>query len=73
MERVAREMLAKDAALKQQFEKKKAEDEAFAADPAAQLDWFYRKTPYYDDRHNVYPVGKITRREVVDRLRKPAA
>jgi len=71
MERVAREMLAEDDALRKQYERKKAEDEAFAADPSAQLAWFYRKTPYYDDRHNVYPVGKITRREVVEELHQP--
>ncbi|NQU21119.1 MAG: peptidase M14 [Candidatus Nealsonbacteria bacterium] len=68
MERMAREMLAKDEDLKRQYEQKKADDAEFAADSRAQLNWFYAKTPWFDVRHNVYPVGRVTDRDVVKGL-----
>ena len=55
-EDVAREMLAKDPALKARFEKRIAEDAAFAKDPQARLDFFYRLHASWDERYNLYPV-----------------
>ena len=55
-EEVAREMLAKDAALKARFEQKLREDPEFAASPRARLDFFYRLHPSWDERYNLYPV-----------------
>ncbi len=59
METLAREMLAKDANLKTEFEQKKLTEPEFAKNPRAILNWFYSKTPYYDNQKNIYPVGKI--------------
>jgi hypothetical protein len=59
METMAREMISKEPVLKQQFDQKKASDKAFASDPDAQLNWFYSKSPYWDSRFNLYPVGRI--------------
>lgn len=55
---LAEQMLARDPALKAEFEKKLKSDKAFAADPAARLGWFYARTPYYDDRYLLYPIGR---------------
>jgi hypothetical protein len=55
-EAVAREMLAKDPGLEAEFERRLREDPAFAADPGARLDFFYRRHPSWDDRYDVYPV-----------------
>lgn len=55
-EEVAREMLKKDPALQQEFQKKLAEDPEFARDPHARLDFFYRRHPSWDTRFNLYPV-----------------
>ena len=55
-EDVAREMLARDPALKAAFERRVAEDPKFAADPQARLDFFYRRHPAYDQRLGLYPV-----------------
>jgi hypothetical protein len=55
-EAVAREMLAADAALRAAFEARLREDAAFAADPAARLDFFYRRHPSWDERFNLYPI-----------------
>ncbi|HVR80704.1 MAG TPA: M14 family metallopeptidase [Luteimonas sp.] len=55
-EDVARAMLAKDPALKAEFEQRLQADAAFAKDPQARLDFFYRRHPSYDRRLRMYPV-----------------
>ncbi|GLH72142.1 peptidase [Geothrix limicola] len=60
MEGMARELLKQSPALKAEFEQRKSEDKAFAANPEAILNWFYAKSPYWDQRVKVYPVGRIT-------------
>lgn len=55
-EDVAREQLARDPALAAAFQQKLKTDEAFAKDPQARLDFFYRRHPSWDERLNLYPV-----------------
>jgi hypothetical protein len=55
-EEEARGMLARDPALKAEFERKLREDAAFAASPAARLDFFYRRHPAWDAGANRYPI-----------------
>ena len=55
---LAEAMMAADPALKAEFEAKLAADPAFAADGEARLGWFYERTPFYDDRYRLYPVGR---------------
>ncbi|HET9482053.1 MAG TPA: M14 family metallopeptidase [Candidatus Polarisedimenticolia bacterium] len=59
MEKVAREMLAKDPALRAEFETA-LKDPDFAGSPTRRLDFFYRRTPWWDDRLGAYPVGLLT-------------
>ncbi|NTV76182.1 MAG: M14 family metallopeptidase, partial [Holophaga sp.] len=59
LEPLARKMLAADPALKAAYERRKAEDKAFAADPDAQLNWFYQRSPWGDPNLGVYPVGRV--------------
>jgi murein tripeptide amidase MpaA len=54
---LAERMLASDPKLKSDFEAKLAADPKFAADPTARKRWFYERSPYYDDRYRLYPVG----------------
>lgn len=58
MEAVGTRMLAEDAALRAEFEKRLAEDASFAGDPRARLRWLYERSPYLDDRFRLYPVGR---------------
>ena len=51
-------MLARDPALRAEFDRRLAADPAFAADPAARLAWFYARTPYFDGRYLLYPIGR---------------
>ncbi len=59
MEKMAAVMLENDPALAEEFEKRKAEEPEFAGNARAVLNWFYSKTPYWDNRKNVYPVGRL--------------
>jgi hypothetical protein len=61
LEPLAREMIAADPELKQQFEDLVASDAEFAASPAARLRFFYKRSPYWDPQMNLYPVGRIIR------------
>lgn len=59
MEGVARDMLAADSALRTEFLAKVASDSLFAKNPRARLNFFYERSPWYDSKLNVYPVGKV--------------
>ncbi|HEV8702232.1 MAG TPA: M14 family metallopeptidase [Candidatus Polarisedimenticolia bacterium] len=59
METLARDMLAKDPALRGEFERRLTEDKEFAASPEARLDFFYRRSPWWDDRIGLYPIGRL--------------
>lgn len=58
---LAERMLEADPDLRAAFERRLAEDAAFAADGAARLAWFYERTPFYDDRYRLYPIGREVR------------
>ncbi len=55
---LAERMMAADPALKAEFEAKLAAEPEFVADGDARLQWFYEKTPFYDDRYRLYPVAR---------------
>lgn len=56
MEPMARRMLAEDDELRAEFKARLESDPDFAASPRERLQFFYRRTPFYDARHRVYPV-----------------
>ncbi|XUP36073.1 M14 family metallopeptidase (plasmid) [Xanthomonas axonopodis pv. vasculorum] len=55
-EEVARDMLARDAALKAQFEQRIASDPDFANNPQARLEFFAKRHASWDERYQLYPV-----------------
>lgn len=55
---LAERMMAADPALKAEFEAKLAAEPDFAANGDARLQWFYERTPFYDDHYRLYPVGR---------------
>jgi len=57
-EEVAREML-KDPVVKAEFESRLKADAAFAASPAARLEFFARRHSSWDARYNLYPVLRL--------------
>lgn len=58
MEPMAERMLAEDPELAEKFHEKLETDADFRANPRARLQWFYEKTPFYDERAMLYPVGR---------------
>ena len=58
-EAVARDMMARDPALKSRFEQKLKDDPAFAASPQARLGYFHRLHSSWDGRFNLYPVVRV--------------
>jgi hypothetical protein len=52
-------MLASDPATAEEFAKRLAQEPEFAKDPAARLDFFYRRHPSWDERQNLYPVVRV--------------
>jgi hypothetical protein len=65
LEKLARDMMAKDPELKKEFENKVATDPQFAANPYARLNFFYQRSPYWDKALGLYPVGRLTSLEGV--------
>ena len=60
LEKLARELLAKDEKLRREFERRVAEDPKFAASPSERLRFFHERSPYWDPELNLYPVGRVT-------------
>lgn len=61
VEKIAREMLAKDPNLQKEFDER-LKDPAFAKSPRARLQFFYERSPYYlNQKVGVYPVGRIVK------------
>ena len=58
-EDLAAEMLKADPALQEDLEKQKAEDEEFAKSARAQLDFIYKRSPYFEPTFQLYPVGRV--------------
>lgn len=67
LEKMALEML-RDPAIRDEYERKMRSDSVFAKSPQQILFWFYAKSPYVDQRRMIYPIGKITSKEVLTRL-----
>lgn len=57
-EEVGEKMLKEDSAVRAEFNRRLA-DPAFAKDPAARLEFFYRRHPSWDERYNLYPVMRV--------------
>lgn len=55
----ARRMLDADPALREAFESALADPE-FASSPSRRLEFFYRRSPWWDETIGLYPVGLVT-------------
>ena len=58
VEPMAREMMARDPKLAADFRAKVAADTAFAHDPNARADWFYRRSPWNDPEQDLHPIAR---------------
>jgi hypothetical protein len=58
MEPVAQNMLKASAGLRHEFEERMKE-KAFRDDPAARLDFFYQRSPFFDINERKYPIYRL--------------
>ena len=58
-EQIGREMLERDPAIAAEFRRKLDQEPEFAHDPAARLEFFYRRHPSWDERLNLLPVYRV--------------
>lgn len=58
-EDLAAQMLREDAELQSAFDAAKKNDPELAADARAQLNWIYKRSPYYEDGYRRYPIVRI--------------
>ena len=58
-EQLAREMLAADPRLAEEFRRALAADPALPGNPAARLEFFMRRHASWDERFNLYPVFRV--------------
>ncbi len=58
-EDIATSFLEENPKINLEFEQKKEQDEAFATNWYAQLDWIYKKSNYYEKAHLHYPIYRI--------------
>ncbi|MFH1745695.1 MAG: M14 family metallopeptidase [Planctomycetota bacterium] len=70
MEPIAQQMLAADPALKAEFEQRLRADETFAENPHQRLNFFYRRSPYWDPVLNCYPVARLLNEAELEELLK---
>ncbi|WP_435579727.1 M14 family metallopeptidase [Gilvibacter sp.] len=60
-EDLALEFLNENPEIKAEFEAKKANDENFAGNWYAELDWLHKNSPYYEAAHLRYPIYRVSR------------
>jgi hypothetical protein len=60
-EDLANDFLNENPLLREQLSAKIKEDKAFATNPAAQLEWVYKNSPYYEKAHLHYPIYRIVK------------
>ena len=59
MEPFAKQMMKDDPALRAEFYKKLNDDELFRNNSGERLDFFYKRSPFYDKGENVYPIMRL--------------
>ena len=59
MEPYAKQMMKEDPSLRNEFFKKVNEDESFRNNSGERLDFFYKRSPFYDKGENVYPIMRL--------------
>lgn len=59
MEKEALKMIKENPGLKKDFDKKLGEDPEFKNNPHKRLAYFYEKSPYFDQKLNLYPIMRV--------------
>ncbi|MEL6866613.1 MAG: M14 family zinc carboxypeptidase [Bacteroidota bacterium] len=65
-EDLAAEFLKQNPDVQAALEAKKKEDEKFAQSARAQLNFVYKRSPYYEPTHSLYPVGRMLKEQSLE-------
>jgi hypothetical protein len=60
-EDLAAQFLKDNPDVQAELDAKRAAEPAFAGNAQLQLDWVYRKSPWYEPTHRMYPVARVVR------------
>ena len=60
-EDLAAQFLKDHPDVRKELDAKRAAEPEFANNASAQLDWVYRKSPWYEPTHRMYPVGRLVK------------
>lgn len=63
MEPYAKTMLENDSELREEFLNLLNTNESFRNSPMERLDFFYKKSPFYDKGENIYPIFRLNKKE----------
>jgi hypothetical protein len=64
MEPYAKQMMKDNPTLRIEFYKRLNEDESFRNNTGERLDFFYKRSPFYDKGENVYPIMRLLNKKV---------
>lgn len=56
---IAEKMLRENPKLNEEFQKLLSEDEEFRNSQRRRLDYFYERSPYFDEKYNLYPIYRV--------------
>jgi murein tripeptide amidase MpaA len=59
MEPIAQQMYSESEALRNEFKNLVESDSVFANSVDERLNFFYERSPYYDEKHNFYPILRV--------------
>ncbi|MBK7631643.1 MAG: M14 family metallopeptidase [Ignavibacteriales bacterium] len=64
MEPYAKQMIKEDSQLRAEYYKMLNEDESFRNNSGERLDFFYKRSPFYDKGENVYPIMRLVGKNI---------
>lgn len=68
MEKKARQMISTNPEIKKAFDEALREGRIPSNNQWMMLNWFYQRTPYWDQQKNIYPVGRIEDKTAFNKL-----
>jgi len=68
LEPLARQMLAENPMLREEFARRLASDDSFAQSPSERLRFFYERSPFWDSSIGLYPVARVLDQKSLARL-----
>lgn len=69
MEKIAKKMIDENPSLLTEFNEAKNQNPEYLSIPYNAVNWFYQKSPWYDTKHNLYPIKMIHSEKDFEKLK----